>query len=142
MLHQLYAKYKGNPNVSFLTITFTDSSFVKPLIENKITLNNDTHDYFRKLAQLDSFKLPVYFIKDVSSKMISFKKGKFGFTGNGEPRPKDQSHFPDNVFGFSAYPTTFIFDKEGKTIYNKTGFTQEGEKQQQKNIEVLINARL
>jgi len=94
------------------------------------------------LENLRSLILPVYFIKNVSSKMISFKKGKVGFTGNGEPRPKDQSHFPDNIFGFSAYPTTFIFDKEGKTIYSKTGFTREDERQQQTSIEALINAKL
>jgi len=57
MLHRLYEKYKDNPNVTFLTITFTDSSFVKPLIKNRNTPNNDTYEYFRKFAQLDIARL-------------------------------------------------------------------------------------
>ena len=144
MLHKLYAKYKDNPNVAFLTITFTDSAFVRPLIENRNTSTNDTYDYFKTLALLDTFKLPVYFLKGAASKMTSFKKAKVGFSGHGEPKTKktDYTQYPDNIFGFSGYPTIFIFDKKGNVIYNKTSFTKEGEKQQQKNIEALINAKL
>lgn len=144
MLHKLYAKYKDNPNVSFLTITLTDSAFVRPLIENKNTATNDTYDYFKALAQLDTFRLPVYFLKGVGSKMTSFKKAKVGFIGHGELKTKDadDTQYPDNVFGFSAYPTIFIFDKKGNRIYNKTAFTKEDEKQQQKRIEALINEKL
>jgi len=143
MLHKLYAKYKDNPNVSFLTITLTDSAFVRPLIENRNTSVNDTYDYFRSLAQLDTFKLPVYFIKKGTSKMFSFKKDeKGGFHGHGEPMVKDQPRYPANVFGFLAYPTIFIFDKSGKVIYTKTGFMKEAEAKQQKNIEAIINYKL
>ncbi|MDE3213464.1 MAG: redoxin domain-containing protein [Bacteroidota bacterium] len=144
MLHKLYAKYKDNPNVAFLTITLTDSAFVRPLIENRNTTTNDTYDYFKTLALLDTFKLPVYFLKDVASTMTSFKKEKIGFSGHGESKTKqiNYSQYPDNIFGFSGYPTIFIFDKEGNRIYSKTGFTKNGEKKQQKNIEVLINAKL
>jgi thiol-disulfide isomerase/thioredoxin len=143
MLHKLYAKYKDNLNVSFLTITLTDSAFARPLIENRNTPVNETYDYFKSLAQLDSFKLPVYFIKNGISKMISFKKEKGNvFQGHGEPRVKDQSLYPANVFGFSAYPTIFIFDKGGKVIYTKTGFMKETEDKQQKNIEAIINDKL
>jgi hypothetical protein len=142
MLHKLYAKYKDNPNVTFLTITLTDSSFVRPLIENKNTSTNDTYDYFKTLAQLDTFRLPVCFLKDITSKMTSFKKSKTGFSGHGEPKTKDHTFYPDNVFGFSGYPTIFIFDKKGNTVYTKTAFTKEGEKEQQKSIETIINAKL
>jgi thiol-disulfide isomerase/thioredoxin len=142
MLHKLYAKYKDNPNVAFLTITLTDSSFVRPLVENKNTSTNNTYDYFKTLAQLDTFRLPVYFLKGIGSKMISFKKEKAGFSGRGEPRTKDHTFYPDNIFGFSGYPTIFIFDKKGNMIYNKTAFTKEGEMQQQKNIEALIDRKL
>lgn len=144
MLHKLYAHYKDNPNVAFLTITLTDSAFVRPLIENRNTSTNDTYDYFKTLASLDSFKLPVYFLKNATSKMASFKKAKVGFSGHGEPKTKETDHtqYPDNVFGFSGYPTIFIFDKKGNMIYNKTGFTKDNERRQQKNIEALINAKL
>jgi hypothetical protein len=142
MLHKLYAKYKDDPNVAFLTITLTDSSFVRPLLENKNTSSNDTYDYFKTLAHLDTFRLPVYFLKGIASKMISFKKAKAGFCGRGEPGPKDHTFYPDNVFGFSGYPTIFIFDKKGNTIYSKTAFTKEGEMRQQKNIEAVIDTKL
>ena len=143
MLHSLYKKYKDNPNVSFLTITFTDTGFVRPLIENRLTDSNDTYQYFKELAQLDSFRLPVYFIRNVSMKMRSLKKDKKGiFKGHGEPYPLNSSSFPDNVFGFPAYPTIFIFDKNGNEFYTKTGFMKKEEVQQQKIIEAMINARL
>ena len=143
MLHKLYAKYKDNPNVSFLTITITDSSFVRPLIENKNTSTNDTYEYFKTLAELDTFRLPVYFIKGIARKMISFKKEKASFSGHSDAITKDTdySFYPDNIFGFSGYPTIFIFDKKGDLIYNKTSFTKEGEKKQQKAIETIINAK-
>jgi thiol-disulfide isomerase/thioredoxin len=142
MLHKLYSKYKDNPNITFITITLTDSAFVKPLIENRNTSANEIYDYFRTLSQLDTFKLPVYFIENGSSKMVSFKKENGIFHGHGESRIKNQSFYPTTVFGFSAYPTIFIFDKAGKAIYNKTGFTKTTGEQQQKNIETIINGLL
>src|SRR6187401_1495064 len=48
MLHRLYDKYKDDANVAFLTITFTDSAFARPLIENRNTDANETYDYFKK----------------------------------------------------------------------------------------------
>ena len=144
MLHKLYAKYKDNPNVAFLTITLTDSAFVRPLIENRNTDSNETYDYFKKLAGLDTFKLPVFFLKGIDTKMRSFKKSKIGFSGHNEPKTRDTDYtqYPDNIFGFSGYPTIFIFDKKGNMIYNKTGFRKEGERQQQQNIESLIYSKL
>lgn len=127
MLHKLYSKYKDNPNVAFLTITFSDTSLVRPLVENKNTSDNNTYDYFKSLAQLDTFKLPVYFLKGVSPLITSFRESKI---------------YPENIFGFSGYPTIFIFDKSGKMIYNKTAFTKEGEKQQKRYIETLIDSKL
>ena len=142
MLHTLYAKYKDDPKVCFLTITITDSSFVRPLIENRITSTNDTYEYFKTLSKLDTFKLPVFFIKDVSSKMKSFKKTGRGFSGQYEPNSQDPFSYTENVFGFSAYPTILVFDMNGKTIYNKTGFAKVVEKQQLKKIEEVVRKNL
>jgi thiol-disulfide isomerase/thioredoxin len=144
MLHKLYAKYKDNPKVLFLTISVTDSSSVRPLIENRNTPTNETYEYFRTLAKLDTFRLPVYFVKGVGSKVTSFKKAKIGFSGDIGSRKKDEDYMlhPANVFGFSSYPTTFIFDKNGNVIYKKTGFTKEEEKHQKKAIETIISANL
>jgi len=144
MLHRLYGKYKDDPNVAFLTITLTDSAFARPLIENRNTGSNETYDYFKKLAGLDKFTLPVFFLNGIDTKMRSFKKSKTGFSGQHEPRTQeiDYTKFPDNKFGFSGYPTILIFDRKGNLIYNKTGFTKEGERQQQQKIEALINSNL
>jgi thiol-disulfide isomerase/thioredoxin len=142
MLHNLYGKYKDNSSISFMTITLTDSAFVRPLVENRNTNSNETYDYFRTLAQIDTFKLPVFFIKNGSSKMVSFKKESGFFRGHGEPRIKNQQFYPATVFHFSAYPTIIIYDKNGKIIYSITGFTKTTEKQQQKNIETIIDGQL
>lgn len=141
MLHKLYAKYKDDPNVCFLTITMTDSAFVRPLAENRNTGDNETYTYFKNLARLDTFKLPVYFIRDFAWIQKSFKKQKDGsFVGSGENLLKKNDDSPDNLFGFSGYPTIFIFDKKGKLIYNVTGFRQDGETQQKKKIESIISS--
>jgi thioredoxin-related protein len=76
--------------------------------------------------------------------MRSVKKSKAGFSGQYEPQTREIDHtkYPDNIFGFSGYPTIFIFDKKGNLIYNKTGFTKKGEREQQQKIEALINSNL
>lgn len=127
MLHKLYAEYKDNPSVTFLTITFSDASLVRPLVENRNTSDNKTYNYFKSLAQLDTFRLPVYFLKDNSLQAKSFIEART---------------YPENIFGFSGYPTIFIFDKKGNMIYTKTAFTKVGEKQQKRNIDTFINSKL
>lgn len=139
LLHKLYSKYKDNPSVRFITITFTDSAFVRPLTENRNTDSNQTYSYFKTLSQLDTFRLPVYFMKNAISKQTSFIKSKFGFAGKGEGFSKDKSQFPGQIFRFSGYPTVLIFDKSGQLIYNKTGFTDSGEKQQYLTIQSIID---
>ncbi len=123
--------------MAVLTITFTDSAFVGPLTENRNISPNNTYDYFKSLAQLNTFKLPVYFLKGELSKMTSFKKTKNGFSGHGEPRTKE-TQYPEDIFKFSGYPTIFIFDKKGNLIYNKTSFSKDGEGQQERNIKAAI----
>ena len=146
MLHQLYSEYKDNPNISFLTITITDSAFVRPLMENRNSDSNQTFNYFKSLAALDSFRLPVYFIKGLTSKQKVFIKsnirGHMGYSGRRENQDLDSLNKPDKIFGFSGYPTILIFDKKGKVIYNETGFTKDKEKQQKRKIETLIKLNL
>lgn len=77
MLHKLYAEYKDNPNVAFLTITISDTSLVRPLVENRNTNNNKTYNYFKSLTQLDTFRLPVYFLKGNSLQTKSFIEPKY-----------------------------------------------------------------
>jgi len=142
LLHKLYSKYKDNPNICFITITLTDSSFVRPLIENKNIQSNETYSYFKSLSQLDTFRLPVYFIDKVISKQKSFVKSKIGFSGRGDWSSKDNPLYPNNLFDFSGYPTILIFDKKGHIVYNKTGFTKDGELQQKKSIQAIIEKNM
>ena len=78
-------------------------------------------------------------MRNAISKQTSFIKSKFGFAGKGEGFSKDKSQFPDKIFGFSGYPTILIFNKSGQLIYNKTGFTESGEKQQYLTIQSIID---
>lgn len=144
MLHDIYARYKDNPNVLFLTISITDSAFVRPLTENRNALNNDTYDYFKQLAKLDTFKLPVYFMKDGTVKMISFVKSKQGYSGHSEPWGQNNadSLLAPHVFGFSANPTIFIFDKNGNIIYNHTGFLKKDQIMLETTIARIISKNL
>ena len=125
MLHQLYGQFKSEQRFRFLTITFSDPSLVSPLLESRNTIDNDTYNYFKKISRLDTFRLPVYYT--VSKTASSFK---------------DSKEYLGKAFGFTNYPTIMIFDKQGKLVYNKTGFTREGEKLQKQQIEAVIKANL
>jgi thiol-disulfide isomerase/thioredoxin len=138
LLHKLYNKYKDNPNISFLTITFTDSAFIRPLTENRNVANNQTYNYFKSLSKIDTFRLPVYFMRNAIVKQNSFIESEIGFKGKSEGIPKDKSLFPSNIFQFSYYPTVLIYDKNGQLIYFNSGFTSSGEAKQKKQIESII----
>jgi thiol-disulfide isomerase/thioredoxin len=119
--HHLYSKLKGNPNLIFLTISRTDSSSVKPLLQNDTT-GNDSFNYYKSLSKLNHFYLPTYFIKGCDEKLEYFR-----MTGNYQYvtsmlKPQDNSQCPDSLFNFTHYPTLLVFDKKGDLIYNRTGF--------------------
>ena len=144
MLHKIHDTYQSNDNFKFLTITFSDSSFVRDLIENRNAENNDVYDYFKTLTKLDTFKLPVYFTKDYATKMKLFKKNTTGqgFHGSNWPFPKETKASPNSIFGFVAYPTILIFDKAGKLVYNKTGFIDKFEAKELTDIKTIIDSKL
>ena len=125
MLHQLYGQFKSDQRFRFLTITFSDPSLVRPLLESRNTIDNDTYNYFKKTSRLDTFRLQVYYPGNKTSSSF-----------------KDSRDYLGKAFGFTNYPTIMIFDKQGKLIYNKTGFTREGEKAQKQQIEAVIKANL
>jgi len=144
MLHKINDTYKSNINFKFLTITYSDSSFVRNLIENRNTEDNDVYDYFKAWTKLDTFRLPVYFTKNYTTKMKLFKKNKTGkgFSGLNWPNPKENKISPDSIFGFLAYPTILIFDKTGKLVFNKTGFIDKFEVKDFAEIIRIINSIL
>ena len=142
MLHKLYQKYKGNPNVSFLTITLTDTLSIRPLMENRNTDSNQVYLYFQSVTKLDTFQLPVYFINNYSQKIRLFVKSSFGFGGGNQKMTNvDLAKSPERVFKIQSYPTIIIFDKKGKRVYSKTGFNINSEIIQQKEIEDVINSK-
>lgn len=98
LLHRLYSKYQNSSEITFLTITLTDSAFARPLIENRNTGTNETYSYFRQISALDTFKLPVFFIKGAIDKMKSFKKDKHGYIGSAVPGNTNVSNFPHRLF--------------------------------------------
>lgn len=140
MLHDLYLKYKDNPNFQFLTITRTDSSLVRPLLENDST-GNEVYRYFKNLSGLEKFQLPVYFIPGCNEKLHNFGKSKVDFEGRNIP-PDNSNKCPDVVFKFIGFPTLLIFDRKGKLIYYKNGFSKKMENQQKQEIEKVINTNL
>jgi thiol-disulfide isomerase/thioredoxin len=144
MLHNLYSKYGNNQNVAFLTITISDSAFIRPLIENRRNLLNETYTVFKRLSQLDTFKLPVFFVKNINKKMhyLRIENGQLKARFYPSETEDDIKIYPDYVFGFSAYPTIFIFDKNGKRIYNNTGFLKRWETQDQRKLEKIIDKNL
>jgi thiol-disulfide isomerase/thioredoxin len=144
MLHQIHAKYKGNPNVNFMTITFSDSSFVRALTENRTTDSNDVYLYFKKLSHLDTFRLPVYFSTPYTIKIKKFKYDNetTGFVGSSSPTPIDFTQSPDAIFGFQGYPTVMIFNKTGRLIYNETGYNKRFETQKLRQIQRSLDSAL
>ncbi len=140
MLHELYSKYKDNPHFQFLTITRTDTSLVRPLINND-TIGDEISRYYKKYSGLETFQLPVYFIPGCNEKLHTFGKSKVDFKGSNIP-PDNSNKCPDVVFKFVGFPTLLIFDKRGKLIYYKNGFQQNIEKKQQQEIEKLITTNL
>lgn len=140
MLHNLYDTYKNDTSINFMTITFSDSAFVRDLVQNRNSDSNDVYDYFRSTSALDTFRLPVYFIDGYMTPMRYFKansNGK-GFSGKNWPGAGDKNLMPDQVFMFSAYPTILIYDTTGKLVFSRSGFTKKGEAQEMKDIQNCI----
>lgn len=130
MLHKLYAKYKDNKNFSFITICQTDSGIVKRFIAQDKSIANFVRMY-KDFSKRQDFKLPVYFIPGCNEKIYTGKVlAKY--------TPDDKTKCPDRQFGFRGYPTVFIFNKQGKLIFKKTGYDFGHEDNNTKRMENLI----
>lgn len=85
---------------------------------------------YKHYSMRDDFKLPVYFIPGCNEKIYTGKVlAKY--------TPDDKTKCPDRQFGFKGYPTVFIFNKQGKLIFKKTGYGEHEEINTQK-MENLI----
>lgn len=115
MLHDLYAKYKDDKDFCFITISRTDRELVKKFIAKDPSLKKYT-DQYEYFSTLNSFSLPVYFLPGCDAKLELQGTNVHGLN------PSDPLKCADNIFGFGGYPTVVIFNKQGKLIFNKTGY--------------------
>jgi hypothetical protein len=114
-LHKVYARFAGNKDLCFITICMTDSAQVKAFIRQDTIMKAYVGQY-QFFSGLSAFTLPVYFMPGCSSKVPLGTKVLSHFD------PDDRSKCPDVIFGFRAYPTSMVFNKQGKQIFNETGF--------------------
>ena len=114
-LHKIYNKLAGNKNICFITICMTDSAQTKAFIRQDTVMHAyvDQYKYFSKLK---AFTLPVYFMPGCSSTV------PLGTKVLSHSQPNDPSKCPTAIFDFQGYPTSMIFNKQGKQVFKETGF--------------------
>ncbi|MCK5169162.1 MAG: TlpA family protein disulfide reductase [Bacteroidales bacterium] len=83
-----------------------------PHIENEI---------WAKYKDNESFELIVFGREHIAEEMIAFK-GKTGYTFNIVPDPERKIY---SLFAEKYIPRNIILDRDGKIIYQATGFTDE-----------------
>jgi thiol-disulfide isomerase/thioredoxin len=132
VLHNIYAEFKSNKDVCFITICMTDSSQVKAFIRQDPIMKAYVSQY-QYFSNLKDFKLPVYFLPGCSSKVPLGTKVLSHYA------PDDKSKCPEAIFDFQGYPTSMIFDKNGKQVFKETGFTSVEKYEQEVNA-ALHNA--
>jgi thiol-disulfide isomerase/thioredoxin len=120
MLHDLHAKYAANKDFCFITISRTDREIVKKFIAKDPSLKKYINQY-QFLSTLDSFKIPVYFLPGCDAKVEVAGIMVHGL------KPSNPTQCADNIFGFDGYPAVFIFNKQGKLIFNKVGYDGKDE---------------
>lgn len=134
MLHKLYAKYLNNKDFCFITLCRTDSGVVKKFIAQDTSMTKYVKS-FQYFSNLSDFKLPVYFIAGCDSKVNHVGNQSESFP------PSDKTKCPDAQFGFVGYPTVIIFNKNGESIFQKTGY-DGNEKANTADIEDTIKPAL
>lgn len=139
--NKLYTKHNSNPNIIFLTITRTDSSSLRSLLNNRHD-ENDVLRHYQDLSGLASYELPTYFIKGCDEKIPYFRikdKGPYEAT---MIKPTDRTQCPDVIFDFTHYPALMVFDQKGNLIYNRTGYFGRRAAKEFKEMEKVILSNL
>ena len=113
-LHKVYAAF-ADKDLCFITICMTDSAQVKAFIRQDTVMKAYVSQY-QYFSNLTAFTLPVYFMPGCSSKL------PVGIRNLRHFAPDDESKCPAVIFGFERYPTSMVFNKEGKRVFNETGF--------------------
>lgn len=122
-LHKVYAQLKDNRDLCFITICMTDSGQVKAFIRQDTVMKAYVAQY-QYFSNLKDFSLPVYFMEGCNSKVPLGTKNLSHFA------PDDKAKCPDAVFAFQGYPTSMVFNKDGKQVFKETGFGDLAEYQQ------------
>lgn len=115
VLHKVYAEFAGNKDLCFITICMTDTAQVRAFIRQDTVMKAYVSQY-QYFSNLTAFTLPVYFMPGCSSKV------PVNTTVLSHYAPDDKSKCPGVIFGFPAYPTSMVFNKEGKQVFKETGF--------------------
>jgi thiol-disulfide isomerase/thioredoxin len=132
-LHKVNARFASHKDLAFITICMTDSAQVKAFIRKDTIMKNyeSQYEYF---SGLTAFTLPVYFLPGCSSKV------PLGTKVLSHADPDDKSKCPDAVFSFQGYPTSMVFNKQGKQVFKETGFGKLDEYEQR--LTKALNAAL
>jgi hypothetical protein len=122
-VHKVYAQFAGRKDLCFITICMTDSAQVKAFIRQDTVMKAYVSQY-QYFSGRQDFNLPVYFMPGCNSKV------PLGTKVLSHSAPDDKTKCPDAVFDFTGYPTTMVFNKEGKQVFKETGVSSADKFQQ------------
>lgn len=115
VLHKVYAQFKNEKDLCFITICMTDSAQTKAFLRQDTMMKAYINQY-QYFSNLKDFKLPVYFIPGCNSKVSIGTRVLSHFA------PDDKAKCPDVIFSFQGYPTSMVYNKQGKQVFKETGF--------------------
>jgi thiol-disulfide isomerase/thioredoxin len=136
MLHQLYFKYRSNKNVDFITICRTDTGIVKKFLARNKSMATFV-EWYTSGSKRSDFKLPIYFLPGCNEKIYTGKQ-------LASYAPDDRTKCSDVQFGFKGYPTLMVFDKKGRLIFKKTGYSlrEEDETRNTSHLKAIIESAI
>jgi thiol-disulfide isomerase/thioredoxin len=135
LMHELYSKYKDSKDVQVISLCRSDTMVVKRFLNNNPGLATFI-SWFHKDSKLQHFALPIYFIPGCNERIFINDK-KF------PPKAADdKTKCPDQIFHFKGYPTVIIADRQGKILYQKTGYLPEWKASIKKEMEQSIQEAL
>ena len=115
VVHKVYHKFAGNKSICYITICMTDSAQTKAFIRQDTVMHAYVGQY-QYFSNLKAFTLPVYFMPGCGSIV------PLGTKVLSHSQPNDPSKCPTAIFDFQSYPTSMVFNKQGKQVFKETGF--------------------
>ncbi|WDF56567.1 TlpA family protein disulfide reductase [Mucilaginibacter sp. KACC 22063] len=118
LMHELYYKYNNSKDVQVISICRSDTAVFRKFIQHDPHLATFT-SWFHDYSKQKKYALPTYFIPHCNERIYT------GDTKYPSKNPDDETKCPDMLFHFRGYPTVIIADRNGKIVYQKTGYTSE-----------------